>query len=311
MKTFAKRAGLMLLTLALLTLGLCAHLIWDGSRQEPQVSRAEQTRSYERARGWLMANERSVLADGNVALWWMLKVAAERAHDEALGKLVQRYLDMLAQGETAQSPWRRLIEPSATFQPLASFPEDLEPYQYFYYHAATCQAVPAGDDHPDTAVYLAGNTCRPMLSKVWLGDRVCTSHQLMGLKLFQQSGCQTTQDLPKIEASLLDDIREQLTLAPMYQDAYIQRVLMIKWFGADHQIKPVWLRRIIQAQGEDGGWTGARLFPQWPRWAQPWVVKYVQLKLTGRDPQEAIPVSTFHATAQGLLLMALSLNELP
>lgn len=311
MKNFAKRASLVVLSLAFLALTLCAYLIWEGSRQEPAVSRAEQLRSYERARAWLLAHDRAVLAEGNVALWWMLKVAAERTHDEALGKLVQRYLNMLAQGETAQTPWRRLIEPSATFQPLASFPEALEPYQYFYYHAATCQAIPAGDDHPDTSVFLSGNACRPMWRKVWMEDRVCSSHQLMGLKLFQQSGCATNQDLPKIEASLLDDIQEQITLSPMYQDAYIQRVLMIKWFGQGREVKSAWLRRIIQAQGDDGGWTGARLFPQWPRWAQPWGIKYVQLSVMGRDPQEAIPVSNFHATAQGLLLMALCLGESP
>ncbi|HEX5355008.1 MAG TPA: hypothetical protein VFW93_02235 [Aquabacterium sp.] len=311
MKTLAKRASLLLLSLVLVVLALWVHEIWAGDRSEPALSRAEQLRSYERARGWLLSHEQEVLADGNVALWWMLKVAAERSHDEALGNLVQRYLTLLALGDTAQSPWRRLVDPSVSFKPFDSFPDGMEPYQYFYYHAATCQAVPAGDDHPDTGAYLEGNACRPMVSKVWLGDRVCSSHQLMGLKLFQQSGCKTAHELKPIEDSLLEDIREQIWLAPLYQDAYIQRVLMIKWFAPDHQIKPVWLRRIIQAQGEDGGWTGARLLPYWPRWAQPWVFKYVQLKLMGKDADAAIPVSNFHATAQGLLLLALNLNEAP
>jgi hypothetical protein len=66
-------------------------------------------------------------------------------------------------------------------------------------------------------------------------------------------------------------------------------------------IKPIWIQRIIEAQNPDGGWNDL----------QP-VLTLSDTKLIGWSstlPRYASTKSEFHATAQGIWLMALLLQH--
>ena len=88
------------------------------------------------------------------------------------------------------------------------------------------------------------------------------------------------------------------------EDAYLQKVMTLLESGRRKDIKPIWVRRILEAQRADGGWDGVdivarlpgsrvlaweggRLYP-WPR---------------------RLPQTNLHATAQGLYILALLLNQ--
>jgi hypothetical protein len=73
--------------------------------------------------------------------------------------------------------------------------------------------------------------------------------------------------------------------------------------GRRKEIKAVWVRRILGAQRPDGGWSGAAVIVELPD------ERVLSWQGGLRSQVVEAPVSEFHATAQGLYLMALLLHE--
>jgi len=98
-----------------------------------------------------------------------------------------------------------------------------------------------------------------------------------------------------------DGILSELRWDYRVEDAYLQKVWTLIESGRRNEVKPVWVRRILEAQEADGGWTGADIITPLPGGrALFWE--------GGMRPRMGLrPESTFHATAQGLYLMALLL----
>jgi len=286
-----------------------AGLWWQANRDMPPPTLAERQQSYQRAVDWFRAHEAEVLADGNAALWLMIKTAAQHTQDPYLAQLLQRSMDAMYTGRNEALPWRRLIEPKAAFTHDLGLLGPLSAYQRFFYHAATCARVEIPGYAHGSDDFLERNVCRPMATRVWLEDRVCSTHQMMGLHMIRQTGCPLPGDPKPIEDELLGDIRTQLWLDPMFQDAYIQRVLVLQWLGGAEAVRPSWLWRVMNAQQANGGWVGSRHVPGLPDWLQPWGLRQLLADpvsvLSGKPIMVTQP--DFHPTAQGLLLLALSL----
>lgn len=71
--------------------------------------------------------------------------------------------------------------------------------------------------------------------------------------------------------------------------------------GAINRVKPVWIRSIVDAQGNEGGWSGFQpLLPLWEDFSIGFSSK--GLGVQGNK-------GNFHATAQGVLIMSLLLNS--
>ncbi len=272
------------------------------NRDMPPMPQQEALTSFQRSVAWLQNNEPVVLQDGNAALWWMVDAAAKRSGDPYLAQLVERYLAQVFQGVQAQSPWLRLVRPQAQVARDLPLPEQLVDYQKHLLSAATCQAAPSLGDHDHA--FLETNLCRPMLTKVWLGDRVCSTHQVVALLIQQRNRCASPTGLARLQSELLDDIQTQTSLDPFMRDATLQRVLVLAWAGNGQRIAPSWVLRVRDAQHADGGWAGEASLPEWPAFLQPRLLKSLAARALGRPPRTTIP-SDFHATAQGMLLMAL------
>jgi len=271
---------------------------WYWNRSVAPPTLAEQQQSYRRAVGWLRANEARVLKDGNSALWWMVQTAAERTGDDYLKGLVRRSMTIAYGDGGPAAAWKRIVYPDAEVTLNLFSLRPFEPYQRFFYHAVTCQAVDL-DDGGDTSRFLERGVCHPLLTQVYATDAVCTTHQLIGVKLFQRAGCPSPVDLNQLQSELLTDIDQQMRWDVLFKDAYLQRVLMLQWVGGPGQVKPIWMRRILAAQQADGGWVGQRHVPEMAASLQPW-------HLLGRPAP-----TNFHATAQGLLITALAITEKP
>lgn len=303
MKTWGRRLAKLTLAATLIALALLAWAHWLGNRDVPAVTQAEIDLRYAKAMAWLRANETTVDASNNAALWWMVQAAAQRTGDPYLHELLARAESRMFPPGQPPLPWKRMLHPRTEGVTVANDLSRLHAYQRFFHHALTCVAAqgPGGD----SSLFLETPVCRPVWRQLVKGDAACSTHQLMGLKLFRQTGCMPPRDLAPLEAELAGDIVQELTLDPVMKDAYIQRVLMLVWQGHADQVKPVWLRRVLEAQNTDGGWQGHRRMPELPSWLQPWEVRE---RLARRWPRRFSPEKVdkdFHATAQGLLLLAL------
>jgi hypothetical protein len=168
---------------------------------------------------------------------------------------------------------------------------------------------------PDYNLYFVyAVTCDPALSKEEIIQRqndpefcsahhpfspACVTHQLMGIRLAQRSRCLDPQVAQQLVSALQEKIVKQLVWDPRVVDVYIQRVTMLAESGAANKIKPVWLRRVLDAQLTDGGWDSFHiLFP----------VNHTQYigiteKLMIKESK-----SNFHTTAQGIFLLSLIAN---
>lgn len=273
------------------------------------IPQADTRVSFDRSVGWMKSHESMVLGDGNSALWWMVKTAADRTNDPYLTDLVRRSINVVYAGNKASSPWRKLVEPKAVIVPNDLLVDELISYQRFYYYAATCRVVEADQGGPGSQQFLERNQCRPLWRKVLLADTVCSTHQLYGIRMARQSGCKLDAGVSGLEDELLGDIEWQLRVDPVFQDGYVQRVLAMQWVGGASRVKPAWIRQVLAAQRADGGWSGDRLLIGVPDWLQPTSFRrLMNVLMPSRFPFGASE-STFHATAQGLLLMALASTE--
>lgn len=283
--------------------------IWQANRDAEPVPLAEREARFQRAVGWFRANEPGILQDANSALWWMMQVAAERTQDPFLLSLVQEALKRQYPDDASASPWKRMMAPTADVSPVDLGGDHLDDYQRFFLHGLTCQPQPL--DEGDTSRMLKENVCRPLLFKVWPGDPVCSTHHAMGLALVKRAHCAVPSEFGALNEQVLADIAFQTRYDILMRDAYIQHVLMLMWQGGPDAVKPIWFRRVLDEQQPDGSWRGHKIYPFLPDALQPWSIHILLKKWwPSRFPTVVDPLD-FHATAQGLLLMALSLPEQP
>ncbi len=273
---------------ALLVL-LYGYLVWKNNASVTAPEPAELEATLENAIQWMEQNRDSVLAVGNPMLWYMIQQAAEVSGDRRLHRLFtdyeQRYLK-----ERHDNRWRPLFYPG-TWVPVQF--KDIASYSYYNWHlmyAIICDSelgkVPEIAAQNDPA-FCNRHPLRP----------ACATHQLMGIRLMQRNKCGDADQLADTVKQLQQRIRRQLLLDPRVVDVYMQRVLMLTESNARDLIKPVWINNLINAQQPDGGWSpfepllplgGGRYF------------SYGQ-KLFAVDQ----PSSSFHMTAQGVLLFTL------
>ncbi len=298
-----RQAAIVLFALPLAITVVLLALVIAANREAPLPSATQWQQSHQRAMQWLREHESEVLRDGNAALWWVLQTTAETTHDPYLVDLMARAMALHYPRADRTSAWKRLVQPQADVVAGLVDTAPLEPYQRFFYHAATC--VPVALDEGDTRYFLSHNACRPQWRAVGLQDPVCSTHQLMGIALIKRMSCPAPTTLPQLEAALQADIAQQMTWDVQVRDAYVQRVLSLIWFGGGEHVKPIWLHRILAAQGADGGWSGGRQFPELPASLQPNALRARLVALGLKNPAQTPYPSDFHATAQGILLSAL------
>ena len=282
--------------------------IWQANRDVEPVSLADRQASFQRAIGWFKANEPGILQEGNSALWWMVQVAAERSQDAYLLALTRESVKRSYPADGPALAWKRMVVPHAEVAPVdLSTIDPLEDYQRFFLHGLACQPLPLAQG--DTSRMLRENICTPLLFKVWPGDPVCSTHHAMGLALFKRTACPVPPETAHLNQVVLDDIAFQTQYDILMRDAYIQHVLTLMWLRGPEAVKPIWMRRVLAQQQQDGGWRGHKIYPFLPDALQPWSI-HLLLKAwwPSRFPTISDPVD-FHASAQGLLLMALSLPE--
>jgi len=287
------------IVIALCGLLLCLLLgtggaVWWNNRAVAAPDPLKVGASLERGIAWLDGHGDQILRDGNSMLWWMVREAARRTDDSRLAQLFARYeAQYLDHGGNL---WTHLFDEGST-EPIRYMEVEQLPYynQYFLY-ALTCDKLLGAEEliqRQNQADFCDHGRYRLMPA--------CVTHQLMGLRFLQRRQCGDQEAVAVAVAALQDKIVHQLTWDVRVVDVYIQRVLMLVDSGAADRVKPIWLRRVLDAQLSDGGWSGTRPIVRLGLSAP---LCFTQGGIAFRVPQ-----SNFHATAQGVLLTSLLLED--
>lgn len=243
---------------------------------------------------WLSANYPKIQDQHNPALWWMIKETSDINNNKTLAHIFQiykaEYLD--ANPTNIWTPYfRKFYRPLV---PDISAFDDYSPYQTFFVYALSCNKQL--EQEPIIQEQLEADFC----GMHYLSPR-CVTRQLMAVRLMQDRYCGDDQQLAELSKALQNTIIDELIYDFRVTDSYLQRVLMLAESRNFAAIKPVWIQRILAAQNDDGGWDDA--YP---------VLSLSDTKVLGWSsamPGLLSTKSNFHATAQGIWLMALLLQH--
>lgn len=287
MKILIRIAALLLLAM----LGCYAFMLYQNNRETVPTSDAAINASYERSVVWLQNHREKILREANPMLWWMLGESARISGDARVQNLFDEFV-ALYDRNFRYDVWQAMFKPdqfrNARFS--ASEYESMAEYQQYFLYGLTCSEQLAQEpvieaQHDTGFCFSPRQIYRP----------ACVTHQLMAYRMAERNQCHIA-DLDRKIAVLQTSVERQLFFDPRVVDIYIQRALMLADSDAAEKIKPRWLERIIAAQLDDGGWSNM----------QPLINvggRHIGFNATGLATSE--PKSTFHATAQGLLLMSL------
>ena len=282
-----------LLLLCVLAAIIYAWAVWQNNRSVPMPDRQQMRTTFESAVEWVDANQDRLLKQNNPALWWMIRESAHLTGDQTLHSLFDRYYQRIKRGNSRsyQLLWfRNKGWVPVRYEQISS----LDDYQQFFAYVLTCDQDLAGE--PLIAAQTDAGYCGSVLFKP-----SCVTHQMIGLMLLEDRDCGDQDQLAETMAVLQQRVRDQLVWEPRVVDPYIQRVLLLLLTDASDLLKPVWIDRVLRAVREDGGWPSNRVIMELPGPRD--------LVMTRNFLALNKVKSTFHATAQGLLIMALLMND--
>ncbi|WP_101760208.1 hypothetical protein [Oceanicoccus sp. KOV_DT_Chl] len=269
-------------------------LFIENNRDVDPVEQHIIASSLEKATHWAVTNRDSLLTQNNAMLWWMIKRSAELSNDYRLQRLYNDYRKRYIDGNLA-SPWRPLFGLYSGRSNLAQRLEGFPDYNLYFIYGLTC------DQGLQAQALVQAQMEDGFCSDHHPISPACVTHQLMGLQFRQQNACGDEAEMKRQVEVLQSMIVKQLTWDPRVVDVYLQRVLMLVDTGAVADVNPIWLRRIINQQLAGGGWS-----PFQPLLAMTGE-KY--FGFTGKSLAITKPKPSFHATAQGILLMTLLLDK--
>jgi hypothetical protein len=285
-----KKSLTVLLCLVLMCIALYLFLLWQNNKTTAAVSHAEINRHFEKAIDWLETHYSKVEHSGNPILWWMVRQASENSNNPRLTKIYKKYLKDHIDGQPTSLSSPMFDEYFQYTLPDVSLLSSLDEYQVFLLYSINCD-----DDFSQNAIIQ--KQLEPDYCPVILLQPRCITHQLMGLRFMQRYQCGYEDKVRATSKLLYERLLTELTLDFRVTDAYIQRVLMLVDGGKLSEVKPVWIRRILDAQRDDGGWGDQYVILS--------LGENTVFALTSKLPQIAPPRSQFHTTAQALWLLSL------
>lgn len=269
--------------------------VWHNNRVVAEIKPDEIRQCRENAIRWVLNNKQRILSSDNYILWWMVHESALLTGDDRLFALMEEF-DEIRYGDHPPSyVWHCYFDAHCTSHVDIMSMMHLPDYNWLFIYGLTCSSdlreMALVEEQMDT------DYC-------WHTDPLCPScftHQLMGFRFMQRKGCHDDISLSKKISTVQTYIQHQLFIDFRVVDVYIQRILMLADSGASDRIKPVWIRRVMNAQLNDGGWTDFQ--GTIPLGNERWF-GFTRIGMGTRKPR-----GDFHATAQGLFLMSLLSKE--
>lgn len=265
----------------------------------PFPSAVEIEQSQLKAINWIKAHESEVLDTEHAVLWWMLRDSAALSGNTYLASLYAKYYERyLAHNPT--NAWHHLFDQESDVWIPTYALDQVPSYNQLFLYGVSCD--PALRKRAQVASLLEADSCRSILSPHYFLDPACVTHQLIGVRFMQQRRCEDDMRTSALIRALQNKIVVEATWDFRgVVDSYIQKILMLAESGSAARIKPIWLKRVINAQRVDGGWDdfdevfrlGTDQSFGWSGWsAHGWMWFHR-------------PKSNIHTTVQGLYLMSL------
>lgn len=283
-----KRTMYAVILLGVFAAAIYSWMIWQNNRDVPWPEKQQILASFESAVNWFHHNRENLLKVDNPALWRMIQKSADLTGDKRLQELFDTYHARYdaKNGLDYSYLW---FKKSGWVPVRYKEISDLDDYQQFFAYALTCD-LGLGQE-PVISAQQDSSYCNSFPFK-----SSCITHQVMGLQLLQERDCGNAAKHAETILTLQHRIRNQLTWDPRLLDQYIQRVLVLLDTGALDQVKPVWIQRVIKGSLRDGGWPSNRKIINLPGDRE--------LLFTRNFIGLGHVRSTFHASAQGLLILA-------
>lgn len=273
----------------LVSIGIYAGFLWHNNRNVKPVTKVEIQQSLNAGISWLFDHKTEILKIPNPMLWWMVQQSAVVTGDPRLKELFSSY-ETAYLANDMNNVWRPL------FYKNAWSPVRYESIRWFpYYNKHFLYALNCDKDlerHPDISAQNKADFCdaHPLRP-------ACVTHQLMGIRMLQRKKCGDPSELANTVSILQARIISQLFYDPRVVDVYLQRVLMLIESGAGDKVKPVWLRQVLLAQSEAGGWSSFEPLLALP---EGWRLGFSQRGISIQKRHDI-----FHTTAQGVMIMSL------
>lgn len=289
-----KKILVVLLSLFLLFLLFFVYEVWQNNRKVEPVNRQQLEQAYQRVTQWVEDNYPLLQQNDNQMLWWMIKQASENTTQANLSRVYQTYKQTILDRKR-RGPFSPLFYPH--YRPyitdIASFAR-IDDYQLMFIYALSCDEKLGR--HPLVTKQLEADFC----SLHFIHTR-CVTHQMMSLRFMQRYQCDMKDKVEKTLPQLQEKVISELTWDFRVTDAYIQRVTMLIDSGAIDKVKPVWIKRILDAQNPDGSWDD--LYPLLT------LPGDKQLALTSQLMAVESVQGDFHTTAQAVWLLSMLLQE--
>lgn len=249
----------------------------------------------ERAIFWLLNNEEKINKIHNPMLWLFVKKAGNITGDERLKSLFDDYIQANLQ-DLRRSVWFPVLTDLPGRELKSSDLSGLPYYNLLFLYGATCDESFASTD-----------AVRPQLELNFCFIRhpfspACVTHQLVGFLQIRNNICRDPAELDQSILELAEIIKWQMIFDFRVVDVYFQRLMMLYESGYPEMINDRWIDRFLDAQRADGGWSES-----WELMSLRSDKSLVQKKLGIRI---ATPKSDFHASAQGMLVLAYLVDEL-
>ena len=270
---------------------LYAVLVYLNNYEGEPVADEELQQSIAQAEHWLTEHSESLAQHHNPGLWEFLAEASEKLESQALKRIVNGYRSRFRYSYR-EHPLRFQVYGAGAGVDNYMV-DDLHDYPYYNHlmmYAFSCDASLA--EYQSVREQLEVNFCQ----QHYRFSPACKTHQLLGFLYFRDSQCMAPSVYEPVITSLAADLKKQMFFDPRVVDVYVQRLLVLYKSGMAEDVRASWLRRVISAQGQDGGWDnfmpvipvgGERAIGFGPR----------GVSLSGER-------SDFHATVQALLLLA-------
>lgn len=285
-------ASIALVTLIAITV-IYGCALWWNNRAIEDLSYEEIEESLRSGIGWLEKNKSEILRDPNPVLWWMIKRSADLTEDKYLETLFAEYEERYL-NNNMNNMWRMLFYRSAWVPVRYQDIEEMPYYNRHFIYAVSCDEDLGR--YADISEQNEADFCDSHVFR-----QACVTHQLMGIRMMMRRECGLLPDIEQVERALESKIRRQLFWDPRVLDIYIQRTLLLVESQRGDLVRPVWIKRIIEAQSQEGGWNNFSEMAALPG-NRAFGFTYRGIGIGKVDDD-------FHVTAQGVYLMSMLLQQ--
>jgi len=251
---FLVRSGLFALILFVIFLSIGIGAIAYNNRDVEIPSDKELSDSLEASIVWLVENRESILDVNNAILWYFLHRAAQVSSDPRIQSLVDTYYSTYINPiknsfNRPQHIWSGMFNPehkvkNIPFEVIGSW----APYVQFYAYAINC------DEELGQLDIIRAQNSPEFCGSAHFLQPTCVTHQLVGIRFLQRSGCGDQEQLLSTVETLQAKIVNELVYDPRVVDIYMHRILMLVESNNPGAVKNIWLRRLLDHQHSDGGW---------------------------------------------------------